>query len=138
MRLKPSRLRVDIETYSTVDLRKATPYRYSEDPDFEILMGSYETDLAPGRVIDLDGPELLERLRAWILDPEIVKVAHNAPFERICFSRALGLPPGEYLLPEDWHDTQAIAAAYGWPKKLENLAPALGAETEAILAAWGV
>lgn len=128
MRLKPSRLRVDIETYSTVDLRKATPYRYSEDPDFEILMGSYETDLAPGRVIDLDGPELLERLRAWILDPEIVKVAHNAPFERICFSRALGLPPGEYLLPEDWHDTQAIAAAYGWPKKLENLAPALGAE----------
>jgi hypothetical protein len=57
---KPKRVWIDLETRSTVDLRKATPYRYTEDPNFLILMGSYSTDLDP-TVYDVeDQDELLD------------------------------------------------------------------------------
>lgn len=125
---KPKRVWIDLETRSTVDLRKATPYRYTEDPNFLILMGSYSTDLDP-TVYDVeDQDELLDLVGEWVLDPEVVKVAHNAPFERICFSRAVGLGVGEYLDPEPWYDTQAVAGALGFPQKLALLGPALGGE----------
>lgn len=125
---RPRRLWVDIETYSTVDLRKVSPYRYVEDPEFLILMGSYATDY-DREVRDLVGQEqFLNELGDWLDHEDVLKVAHNAPFERICFSTALGMPVGTYIDPEQFHDTQAVAGVKGYPQKLEKLAPALGAE----------
>lgn len=125
---RPQRLWIDLETRSSVDLRKATPYRYAEDTNFLILMGSYATDVDP-TVRDVEGQEeLLDLVGEWLLDPGVVKVAHNAPFERICLSRAMGFGVGEYLEPEPWHDTQAVAGALGYPQKLALLGPALGSE----------
>lgn len=125
---RPKRLWIDLETYSTVDLKKATPYRYTEDPEFLILMGSYATDLDPV-VRDVESQsELLSEVWEWVVDPEVTKVAHNAAFERICFSKALAMPVGKYLDPEPFHDTQAVAGCKGYPQKLATLAPALGAE----------
>jgi DNA polymerase len=118
---------VDLETRSTVDLRKATPYRYTEDPEFRTLMGSYSLD--GELVVDVESQEqLLDELSPFIRDTGVIKVAHNAPFERICFSRMLGLPVGKYLPVEDWHDTQAVAGCKGYPQKLAMLGPALGGE----------
>lgn len=119
------RLWVDIETRSTVDLRNTTPYRYVEDPQFRILIGGWSTtgekvEMSYSQDEILDVPELR--------DSSVLKVAHNAAFERVCFSRAYGLPTGRYLPPEEWHDTQAIAGEMGYPQSLEGLAVALGAE----------
>jgi DNA polymerase bacteriophage-type len=121
------RLWFDIETYSKVDLRKATPYAYSEDPDFEILMASWSVD--GERVHDVVGHDrVINTLADLVADPDVTKVAHNAAFERICMSAALGLPVGTYLGPSSWHDTLAVAGCLGYPQSLAKLAVALGAE----------
>lgn len=116
------RLWIDIETYSSVDLRKTGVYRYAASDDFLILMAAWTTNP--------DGPIQVATTREEIeaipglLDPEVTKVAHNAQFERVCFSHFFGVDG--YLPPEQWHDTQAVAAEWGYPQKLEKLAAALG------------
>lgn len=117
-----STLFLDLETFSSVDLRKSGVYRYAESPDFEILMAAWSVD---------DGPVQIAFTRDEILaipglkDPGVLKVAHNAQFERVCFSAFLGMPPGEYLDPESWDDTAARAAACGFPRSLDAVAKAL-------------
>lgn len=55
---------LDIETYSSVDLNKSSVYRYSEAPDFEILLLGYSVDDGPVQVVDLASGE---RIPAEIL-----------------------------------------------------------------------
>lgn len=120
------RVFVDIETYSPEDLPRVGVYRYASHPDFQILLAGWRVDGGPIHV-DYTHEDAVRTFRRF-LAMGAQFVAHNAPFERICFSIAIGLPVGEYLPPEDWDDTQAIAAELGFPKKLEKLAPAIGAE----------
>lgn len=116
---------VDIETYSSVDLKAAGVYAYTESPDFEILMAAWSLD-GENVEIAVGEPAIAEIPGLW--DDDFIKVAHNAQFERICFSRLAGLPRGEYLDPETYEDTQAIAAENGLPQSLANLGRALGGE----------
>ena len=46
-------LSIDIETYSSVILQKAAVYKYTESPDFEILLFGYSADGAPVQTVDL-------------------------------------------------------------------------------------
>jgi DNA polymerase bacteriophage-type len=57
-----------------------------------------------------------------LLDPGVPKVAHNAQFERV----ALGVLESSLLAPEQWVDTQALAAEYGLPTSLDAVSKALG------------
>jgi DNA polymerase len=116
---------VDIETKSGTDLTESGVYRYVEDPDFEILMAAWSVD--GGEVLAATGEDNIRNIPG-LFNPSVVKVAHNAAFERVCFSRLAGLPSGTYLDPEQYHDTQAVAGERGYPQKLERLAVALGAE----------
>lgn len=120
-----NKLRLDIETRSRVDLKAHGVYRYVECPDFRILMCGWSFDGSPVRV-ETD-PDRIARIPG-LYDPEVEKIAHNSAFERICFSRFSGLPTGSYLEPEQWTDTEALAGVLGYPRKLEKLAPVLGAE----------
>lgn len=118
------RLLIDLETYSSVDISKTGAFRYTESPDFEILLLAYAWNDGPVRVLDLTDPlrrdELPDILSA-ILDPDTVKVAHNSAFERACLSRHLGraLPAGE------WEDTMVLAAMNGLPQSLDAAGAAL-------------
>lgn len=116
---------IDIETRSRTDLKAAGAYRYAEDPDFRILMAAWAIDDGPVQVALTDS-EIWKIPGLW--NPLVHKVAHNAAFERICFSRFMRLPVGSYLEPEPWHDTMAIASELAYPAKLGPLAVALGAE----------
>ena len=85
------RLLIDIETFSSVDLAKAGVFKYAESPDFEILLLAYAWDDGPVRVLDLTAPagdrdtyEEWQFIVSCLLDPNIVKVAHNSAFERAC------------------------------------------------------
>lgn len=118
-------LHIDIETYSSVDLAKYGVYRYVESPDFLILMAAWSLDGGPVQVATTR--DELRRI-PHLLDPAAVKIAHNASFERVCFSAFYNHRPGSYLDPEQYHDTMAVAAEYGYPKKLGPLAKALGGE----------
>jgi len=119
----PKLLRVDIETRSSTDLIKSGVYAYVEDPDFEILMCAWSDDLETVQIAI--GREEIDAIPG-LYDPDVTIVAHNANFERICFSAHLGMPVGEYLDPRRFIDTAALAAIYGYPRKLEKVAEALG------------
>lgn len=119
-----TRLFIDIETRSRVDLRKSNVYRYVQDPDFEILLAAYAIDDGP--IVLCSTPEEIAAI-PYLRDPSVEKVAHNAAFERICFSAYFGLPIGTYLPPEEWDDTMPLAAEHGYPQSLDGAAKALGA-----------
>lgn len=124
--LNPTReLHIDIETYSPQDLRKVSVYRYTEDPEFQILMAAWALDDNPVQVAI--GRNAINSI-PYLWDPTTLKVAHNAAFERICFSAFAKRRPGDYLDPSRWHDTMAVAAEKGYPQKLSALAEALGGE----------
>ena len=81
---------LDIETYSSVDLNKSSVYRYSEAPDFEILLFGYSVDDNPMQVVDLAcGERIPEEILAALTDERVIKWAFNANFERVCLSRYL-------------------------------------------------
>lgn len=125
--MKRRELCVDIETYSSVKLKQVGVYPYAASPDFKMLMAAYAMGDEPVKVAVGEGA-ILTMLEPYLDDPSVVKIAHNAQFERVCFSRLLGLEPGEYLDPEQWHDTAAVAANRGLPRHLGKLAQALGGE----------
>lgn len=122
-------LGIDIETFSSVDIKNGA-YAYSEAPDFEILLIAYKfSDEDKVKQIDLtDDPEELENLRFWdaLTDPEVVKTAYNANFERTCLARYTG----ETMPPEQWRCTMILAVQLGLPRSLAAVGPALGLTEE--------
>lgn len=118
---------IDIETYSGWDLTESGVYAYAEAPDFEVLLIAYCIDGGEVKVIDCtaegfrDTPEYTVCVTA-LTDPEVVKTAYNANFERTCLSRWLGLS----LPAEQWHCTMVRALTMGLPGSLAAAGAALG------------
>lgn len=110
-------LGIDIETYSSRDLSKCGVYKYTEAPDFAILLFAYSVDNGPVECVDLaQGEQLPSEIVAALSDPTVVKTAWNATFERICLSRYLGLD--RPLDPAQWKCTMVRAARMGLPLSL--------------------
>ena len=115
-------LSIDIETYSSIDLASSGVYKYAESEDFEILLFAYAYDDGPVEVIDLIcGDELPEEVRHDLMDPNVIKRAYNAQFERTCLSKYLGQP----LDPAQWQCTMALAAMLGLPGRLGQVSQVL-------------
>lgn len=126
-------LAIDLETYSDRDIAEAGAYAYAESPAFSILLIGYKFDSEDEpTVIDLGGmgtvedatdyielmyPEFLEALK----DPETIKTAYNANFERTCLARYWGDMP-----PEQWRCTKVLASTLGLPGSLEEVGRAIG------------
>ena len=124
-------LSIDIETYSSTPLQKSGVYRYVEAPDFEILLFGYSVDSGPVQVIDLTcGEHIPKEILAALGDEAVTKWAFNASFERICLSRFLGFPTGDYLDPESWRCSMIWAATMGLPLSLEGVGAVLGLEKQ--------
>ena len=119
----PSIMGLDLETYSSAPLPKCGVYRYCDAPDFEILLFSYAFDDTPVQTIDLaSGETLPPEVISALEDPNIIKVAYNAQFERVCLSRYLG----HWLDPRQWRCTMVMAAYLTLPGRLADAAVALG------------
>ena len=124
-------LSIDIETYSDIPLQKTGVYRYCESPNFEILLFGYSIDSGPVQVVDLAcGEHIPKEVLAALEDDFVIKWAFNAAFERVCLSRYLGYPTGEYLDPESWHCSMVWAATMGLPLSLEGVGAVLGLEKQ--------
>lgn len=124
-------LSIDIETYSDIPLQKTGVYRYCESPNFEILLFGYSIDCGPVQVVDLAcGEHIPKEVLAALEDDSVIKWAFNAAFERVCLSRYLGYPTGEYLDPESWHCSMVWAATMGLPLSLEGVGAVLGLEKQ--------
>jgi DNA polymerase len=116
---------IDIETYSPVDLAKAGVYKYTEHPDWRILMCSWA--LNDGPVQRAEGHEAILAIPG-LFDRKVLKIAHNASFERINLSRLKSRGRGKFLPPEQFFDTAALARAWGLPASLKDFAISVGAE----------
>lgn len=124
-------LSIDIETYSDQNLAKCGVYRYAESPVFEILLFSYSADGQPVQLVDLAcGEKIPDEVIAALDDESVTKWAFNAGFERICLSRYLGYPTGNYLDPESWRCSMIWAATMGLPLSLEGVGAVLGLEKQ--------
>ena len=119
----PRILGLDLETYSSAPLPKCGVYRYCDAPDFEILLFSYAFDDAPVQTIDLAcGETIAKEVLLALEDPNILKIAYNAQFERVCLSKYLG----HWLDPHQWRCTMVMAASLTLPGRLADAAVALG------------
>lgn len=124
-------LSIDIETYSDQNLAKCGVYRYVESPVFEILLFSYSIDGSPVQIVDLAcGETIPANVVAALTDVTVTKWAFNATFERICLSRYLGYPTGDYLEPDSWRCSMIWAATMGLPLSLEGVGAVLGLEKQ--------
>ena len=115
-------LAIDIETYSSIDLRACGAYRYAEAPDFEILLFAYAFDEDPVKVIDLaQGEPIPSHVISALTDPTVIKTAFNANFERVCLAKHFDME----LPPEQWRCTAVHALMMGLPGSLDGVAKAL-------------
>ena len=125
-------LSLDLETYSSVDIRSSGAYAYSESPDFQILLLGYRfDDMEEAKVIDLskfvDKEEAVDYLASHhpdvydaLTDDQVIKTAFNANFERTCLGRYFG-----YMDPAQWRCTMVRCGAAGLPMSLEGAGAAL-------------
>lgn len=116
-----SYLSIDIETFSSVDIKKSGLYKYVQSPDFQILLFAYSLNNEPVQIIDLAQGEILPD---WIIralaSPAVVKKAYNASFEWYCLNKF-------FLSPlEQWQCTMAHGLYCGYTAGLGATAMALG------------
>ena len=117
------KMHIDIETYSSVDLAECGVHKYAESPDFEVLLIAYSIDGGPVKVIDCtDGAVEWDGVLDMLVDPQVIKYAYNAAFERTCLAAYLE----EEMPPEQWRCTMVHGLMCGLPGSLAAVGMALG------------
>lgn len=118
------RMSVDVETFSSMDLKKSGVYKYVESPDFTILLIAYSIDGGQVKGIDCTSKEKegMEEFIGYLYDPACLKSAFNANFERICLAKYLG----RKMPPQEWQCTMVKCLTLGLPGSLEGAGIALG------------
>lgn len=120
-------LSIDIETFSSVDLKTSGVNKYVESEDFEVLLFAYRENNEPVNVIDIaSGESIPEHIRLKLVAPEYVKTAFNANFEITCLNKWLGVE----LDPTQWEDTMFRSAYSGYPGSLDAVSKMLGLEAQ--------
>ena len=126
-------LMIDIETYSTVDIKTSGIYKYVKSSDFEIqtITVFIDDDLITYDLVS--GDELPLSTVLDLLNDKVIKWAHNAVFERICISEWLKRTylvfyqryGREYFNPVCWRCTMVLGMYYGLPSSLSDMGKAL-------------
>lgn len=119
---------VDFETRSPVDLKKQGAFVYFEHPDTKILIAAYRIDGQPIRVWTYDQPPPEDLFAAIEAGAEIH--AYNAQFESLGFDLMAGRHGWPRPKLEQFRDTAAAGAALALPRRLEDLAVALGLDVQ--------
>lgn len=120
-------LSIDIETYSDMDIKKAGVYAYAESAAFTILLFAYKYDDEAIKIIDLTEIKTLPQfIINDLINPDVIKTAYNANFERVCLSRFLNIN----LPIEEWRCTAVQASMLGLPNHLKDVAKALNLDAQ--------
>lgn len=129
---------IDLETYSSVDIKTAGLYKYVQSPDFQILLFAYSksengVDWDDVTVIDLvTDPYATLQIRLLLydlFDQNCIKHAYNAAFEWYClckyFSDIVSAKFAENWLSQ-WRCTMVHGLYCGYPAGLTAIGEALG------------
>jgi DNA polymerase len=132
-------LRLDVETYSSVDLKKAGAACYFASPDFEILLTSYKyvIDGVAQPTVCCDhtaGQELPDSVLRDLVSPDVIKTAWNAAFEIGAFERHLDFT----LDASQWRCTMVRALSLGLPGDLAGAGKVLRAKIQKDVLGWGL
>jgi DNA polymerase len=122
---------IDLETHSSANLAKCGVYKYVEAQDFEIILFGYSIDGGEVSVVDLaQGEKIPPEVLSALEDDSVIKWAFNSSFERICLSRFLGYPAGDYLDPSSWRCSMIWSAYLGLPLSLKGVGAVLGLDKQ--------
>lgn len=114
-------LSIDIETFSSVDIRKSGLYKYVQSPDFGILLFAFSWNGAPVQIVDMaQGEQLPKEIVYALQDSNVIKHAYNAPFEWYCINKFF------YSPLQQWQCTMAHGLYCGYTAGLAATAVALG------------
>lgn len=115
-------LSIDIETRSSVDIKKAGAYKYTQSPDFQILLFAYQWDNTHVKIVDLTNGEIIpDHIIKALADEEVIKHAYNAAFEWYALNMA------GYKTPiEQWKCTMAHGLYCGYTAGLDATGKAIG------------
>ena len=120
-------LAIDVETYSSIDIKTSGAYKYVEAPDFEILLFGYAFNDKPVGVIDFaQGEELPQDVIDALDDSNTIKTAFNANFERNAIAKYLNI----LAPPEQWQCTMVKALTLGLPGSLDMVGKVLNFEED--------
>jgi DNA polymerase len=117
-------LHLDIESFSSVDLKEVGHHVYTKAPDFTVTAVAWAFDDGPVHSLvwpDTCDPEKLKPIVAHIVAGGMV-CAHNAAFEHAVLCNFYGLP----VPVEAMTCTMQRALAYGLPASLLDAGRALG------------
>ena len=113
-------LNIDIETYSSINIKNSGLYKYVESPDFEILLFAYSVDFAPTIVVDLkQGGRIPQEIIDALHDKTVIKYAYNAAFEFNCISKFFTTSI------DQWRCTMVHSLYCGYGGGLDKVAKAL-------------
>ena len=116
-------LRIDLETYSDVDLKKCGVHKYVESDKFQIMLFAYAFGDAEVNVIDLmAGEKIPQHVERSLWDPTITKAAYNAAFEMACLTRHYKIRMDE----TQWRCTSVHALYLGLPGSLADVGKVVG------------
>lgn len=116
------KLHIDIETRSSVDIKKSGLYKYAQSPDFKILLFAYKCDDEEVKIIDLEsGEKIPGEIIGALADRNIIKYAFNAAFEWYCLKSA-----GYMVDLKSFRCVQAHALYTGYSGSLEKVGNEIG------------
>lgn len=121
------RLNIDIETYSSVDLKKSGLYKYVQASDFQVLLFAYSLDSEPVQVVDLaSGEQIPQHIIQALFDPNVEKRAWNAAFEWYSLGSHFGLTRDQLIAwLSQWRCSMIHAYYCGYPGSLAAASVAL-------------
>ncbi|MFD2446410.1 DNA polymerase [Bacillus sp. CGMCC 1.16607] len=118
-------LNIDLETFSSVDIKKAGLYKYVQSPDFEILLFAYSVNGQPAQIVDLAmGEQIPQEVIFALGSPLVTNYAFNAAFEWYCLSKHFSWDPLAWL--NQWRDTQFHSLYCGFTTGLDVTGKVLG------------
>lgn len=121
----PDKVHIDIETYSSVDLKQCGTHKYAASPDFEIMLatfGYYNNGVRVYETYEPTNGSLIPASRlAWLENKRVIKYAFNAMFERVCFGAYLG----HDLDATQWRCVMVKCGFAGLPLSLDRVSKVL-------------
>ena len=130
-------LRIDLETYSDVDLKKCGVHKYVESDNFEVMLFAYAFGDSDVNVIDLAaGEQIPQHVERSLWDPSVTKAAYNAAFEMACLTKHFKKQMDE----TQWRCTSVHALYLGLPGSLGDVGKVLGlsSDKQKMTAGWSL
>ena len=130
-------LRIDLETYSSVDLKRCGVHKYVESPDFQIMLFGYKWTTGQVNVVDLmAGEKIPAHVLEALDDSTMLKASYNAVFELTCLNRHLG----RQLDVTQWRCTSVHALYLGMPGNLADVGKVvnLSADKQKMAVGWSL